>query len=308
MALGLKTVRVGVFTDPENRTGCTVVLPPDGSVGGVSVRGGAPGTREVAVMSAASPNTAVHAVVLGGSSLFGLRAASGVADWCVDNDIGFDLPGGRFPIVGAAVVLDIASPQERRVTAEDGYAACVAASADEPSMGPVGVGTGCTAGKDRGRDWSVPAGQGWAVVRHGDLTVGALMGVNPVGAVVAEDGSILAGSKAPLHYPRYPQSAIGELFNADGNPADIAAADETTATNTVIGCVVTNAILDKAAACRVADLAHTGIARSVSPAHTSLDGDAMFAIGTGQVQTRTDLVSELAAQAVATAIRAAVSA
>jgi len=307
MALGLETVRVGVFTDRESRTGCTVVLPPEGSVGGVAVRGGAPGTREVAVLSASSPNTAVHAVVLCGSSLFGLRAASGVADWCVEQEIGFDLVGGRFPIVGAAVVLDIASPDERRVTAEDGRAACDAASTDEPAMGAVGVGTGCTAGKEAGRAWSVPGGQGWAVARHDDLVVGALMAVNPVGAVIAEDGSVLAGSTAPADHPRYPAAGISELLDADGKPAG-SGADENASSNTVIGCVVTNAILDKAAACRVADMAHTGVARSVSPAHTSLDGDAIFAVATGELAARTDLVAELAAQAVADAIRASVRA
>lgn len=296
MALGVAGVRVGMMTDVENATGCTVILAPDESVGGIAVRGGAPGTREAAVLSASSPGTAVHAVVLCGSSLFGLRAASGVADWCAEQGIGLDFAAGRFPIVGAAVVFDIGSPEERRLDAADGRAACEAASDADPAMGSVGVGTGCRAGKIAGRDWSVPGGQGWATERSDDLVVSAIMAVNPVGEVTAADGSVLAGTTAPDGYPRYPATAVGDLFGADGQPVG----------NTVIGCIVTNAKLDKTAACRVADLGHTGIARAVSPAHTSLDGDALFTIATGLVEARTDLVAELAGHAVAAAIRNAV--
>ena len=113
MALGVRGMRVGMWTDPEHRTGCTVVLPPAGTVGGVAVRGGAPGTREAAVLGPSAPNEACHGVVLCGSSLFGLRAADGVVDWCEAQGIGLALAVGRFPIVGAAVVFDIRRPSCR---------------------------------------------------------------------------------------------------------------------------------------------------------------------------------------------------
>ena len=132
MALGVEGVRVGVWTDPEHHTGCTVVLPPAGAVGGIAVRGGAPGTREAAILGPATPNEACHAVVLCGSSLFGLRAADGVVDWCEAHGIGLELAVGRFPIVGAAVVLDIRGPDMRRIDRDAGWAACEAATADEP--------------------------------------------------------------------------------------------------------------------------------------------------------------------------------
>ena len=112
MALGVDGVRVWVWTDPEHCTGCTVILPPAGTVGGIAVRGGAPGTCESAILGPATPNEACHAVVLCGSSLFGLRAADGVVDWCEARGIGLDLGVGRFPIVGAAVVLDIRGPDD----------------------------------------------------------------------------------------------------------------------------------------------------------------------------------------------------
>lgn len=309
MALGVDGVRVGLVTDSDNHTGCTVVLPPPGSVGGMAVRGGAPGTREAAVMSAGSANTAVHAVTLCGSSLFGLRAAGGVADWCAANEIGLELPGGRFPIVGAAVVMDVHSPEERRIGHQDGWDACVAATEEDPEQGSVGAGAGCTVGKEGGRAWASKGGQGWAVRSAGGITVGALMAVNAFGSV-CRDGRIIAGSTAPEGYPRYPVTPPAGLFDASGSPvgeAEWGLLGQGPVTNTVIGVVVTDAELTKSAACRVADLAHTGISRVVYPAHTELDGDAMFAIGTGAISASTDLVAELAAYTVQDAIYSAVA-
>ena len=300
MALGVEGVRVGVWTDPEHHTGCTVILPPAGTAGGIAVRGGAPGTREAAILGPATPNEACHAVVLCGSSLFGLRAADGVVDWCEANGIGLDLAVGRFPIVGAAVVLDIRSPDMRRIDRESGWAACEAATADEPANGSVGVGAGCTAGKEAGLEWASKGGQGTAVCRSGDVTVGALVAVNALGSVVGEDGRVIAGCRAPADRPRYPYASLS-LLRAGGegdSPHDAG-----NISNTVIGCVVTNARLRKPQVCRVADLGHTGIARAVSPAHTSLDGDALFALATGEVEAGVDLVAELAARAVAEAVR-----
>ena len=301
MALGVEGVRVGMWTDPGHHTGCTVVLPPAGTVGGIAVRGGAPGTREAAVLGPATPNEACHAVVLCGSSLFGLRAADGVVDWCEAHGIGLELAVGRFPIVGAAVVLDIHSPDMRRIDRESGWAACEAATVDEPASGSVGVGAGCTVGKEAGLEWASKGGQGSAVRRSGDVTVGALVAVNALGSVLGEDGRVIAGCRAPDDRPRYPFAPLSIL--RAGGMEDASTADAGSVSNTVIGCVVTNARLRKPQVCRVADLGHTGIARAVSPAHTSLDGDALFALATGEVDASVDLVAELAAQAVADAVR-----
>ena len=300
MALGVEGVRVGVWTDSEHHTGCTVILPPAGSAGGIAVRGGAPGTREAAILGPATPNESCHAVVLCGSSLFGLRAADGVVDWCEAQGIGLELAVGRFPIVGAAVVLDIHRPDMRRIDSESGWAACEAATEDEPAKGSVGVGTGCTVGKEAGLRWASKGGQGSAVRRSGAVTVGALVAVNALGSVIGEDGRAIAGCRAPDDLPRYPHVPLSILRpgGESGSPDDAGSVS-----NTVIGCVVTNARLRKPGVCRVADLAHTGIARAVSPAHTSLDGDAMFALATGEVEASVDLVAELAARVVAEAVR-----
>ena len=300
MALGVDGVRVGMWTDSAHHTGCTVVLPPAGTVGGIAVRGGAPGTREAAILGPATPNESCHAVALCGSSLFGLRAADGVVDWCEAQGIGLDLAVGRFPIVGAAVVLDIRGPDMRRIDRESGWAACEAATEDEPANGSVGVGAGCTVGKEAGLEWASKGGQGSAVRRSGGVTVGALVAVNALGSVLGEEGRVIAGCRAPDERPRYPHVPLSILRagSGSGSPDDAGSVS-----NTVIGCVVTNARMRKPGVCRVADLAHTGIARAVSPAHTSLDGDALFALATGEVEASVDLVAELAARAVADAIR-----
>ena len=300
MALGVGGVRVGMWTDAEHHTGCTVILPPAGTVGGIAVRGGAPGTREAAILGPATPNEACHAVVLCGSSLFGLRAADGVVDWCEAHGIGLHLAVGRFPIVGAAVVLDIRGPDMRRIDREAGWAACEAATEAEPANGSVGVGTGCTVGKEAGLEWASKGGQGSAVRRSGGVTVGALVAVNALGSVLGEDGRVIAGCSAPDDRPRYPFVPLSIL--RAGSERD-SSNDADSVSNTVIGCVVSNARLRKPGVCRVADLAHTGIARAVSPAHTSLDGDALFALATGEVDASVDLVAELAARAVADAVR-----
>ena len=289
-----------MWTDSEQHTGCTVILPPAGTVGGIAVRGGAPGTREAAILGPSTPNEACHGVALCGSSLFGLRAADGVVDWCEAQGIGLDLAVGWFPIVGAAVVLDIRSPDMRRIDREAGWAACEAATSGEPENGSVGVGTGCTVGKEAGLEWASKGGQGTAVRRSGDVTVGALVAVNALGSVLGEDGRVIAGCRAPAERSRYPH-APSSILRPPGNAG--AGDDAAGLSNTVIGCVVTNARLRKPEVCRVADLGHTGIARAVSPAHTSLDGDALFALATGEVEASVDLVAELAAQAVAGAVR-----
>ena len=300
MALGVEGVRIGMWTDPQHHTGCTVILPPAGTAGGIAVRGGAPGTREAAILGPATPNEACHAVVLCGSSLFGLRAADGVVDWCEAHGIGLDLAVCRFPIVGAAVVLDIRSPEMRRIDRDAGWAACEAATAGEPANGSVGVGAGCTVGKEAGLEWASKGGQGSAVRRSGDVTVGALVAVNALGSVLDEDGRVIAGCRAPDDRPRYP-FVPSSILRAESEGDSVG--DAGGVSNTVIGCVVTNARLWKPQVCRVADLGHTGIARAVSPAHTSLDGDALFALATGEVDASVDLVAELAAQAVADAVR-----
>ena len=295
MALGIAGTRVGCWTDSEHHTGCTVVLPPTGSQGAIAVRGGAPGTREAAALGATGNVRECHAVVLSGGSAFGLATAEGVMQWCVASGIGYDKTVARIPIVGAAIVFDLRDADFPRPDAQAGWDACDAATEDDPPQGSVGVGTGCTVGKTAGLEWGSKGGQGWAVVRAGGVTVGALIAVNALGDVLDEGGAVLAGSRAPADAPRYPAAQTFETRHA-------AAEME----HTVIGCVVTDARLTKPDAVRAADLAHTGVARAVNPAHTSMDGDALFLLSAQRVDASVDLVADLGAQAVAVAIRSAV--
>lgn len=290
MALGVDGTRVGCWTDPAHHTGCTVVLAPHGAQGAIAVRGGAPGTREAAALGPTGNVRECHAVVLSGGSAFGLATADGVMDWCAAHGIGYDRQVAVIPIVGAAIVFDLREPGLPRPGRDAGYAACAAARPDDPPQGSVGVGAGCTVGKTGGLEWGSKGGQGWAVEHGGGVTVGALMAVNALGDVVDERGDVLAGSRAGDDVPRYPFAAMAMP------PLE----------HTVIGCLVTDAMLSKPDAVRAADLASSGIARAVSPAHTSMDGDALFLLSAQRIEATVDLVSELAARAVAAAIRSAV--
>lgn len=293
MALGIDTVNVGVWTSPKAVSGVTVVLPPADTVGAVAVRGGAPGTREAAALGMSGHVEVCHGVVLAGGSAYGLAAADGVMRFLEQQHVGFATPYGLVPVVGAAILFDasVADPAERP-TADAGFSAAVAAVASDVPEGPVGAGAGCTVAKLWGRDGAKPSGQGVAVLRDGDVIVGAVVANNAVGSVMNPDGTVLAG----------PNGTGDRLFidatDGFGGPS----------ANTVIGCVVTNATFGKRDIYRVADLAHSGIARAVRPAHTQADGDALFALATGDVRAHVDVVAGLAADAVEIALRRAVMA
>jgi L-aminopeptidase/D-esterase-like protein len=300
MALGIDDVQVGLWTSPVGPSGCTVILPPAGTIGAVAVRGQSPGTREAAALSPAGRVEECHAVVLAGGSAFGLAAADGVARWLEAKGIGHPLPTGVVPIVGAAIVLDqAATDPSARPDAAAGWAACEAATTDDPREGSVGAGTGTTVAKVGGIDDGWRSGQGIAIRRAGDLVVGALVVNNAVGEILGEDGRVTIASRAPAGAPRFPEDPDVLPPAAEGGPT----ATGGPATNTVIGCVVTNARLTKAEVHRVADVAHDGVVLAVRPAHTSLDGDALFGLAVPRVDARLDLVTHLAVAAVAEATR-----
>lgn len=260
-------------------------------MGAVAVRGGAPGTREAAALGPNGQGTECHAIFLSGGSAFGLAVGDGVALWCEAQGRGYDRFVTPVPVVGGAIVFDLRTAGADRPDADSGRAACEAATTDDPSMGRVGVGAGCTVAKVAGFQHVKAGGMGWAVRSGGGVTVGALMAVNALGNVLAEDGSLLAGVKGDDAYP------FRGMRPAPGS-------------NTVIGCLVTDALMTKAQASRAVDLAHTGIARTIDPPHTTFDGDALFLLTSqrSEVTAPTDLVATLGARAVADAIRASVRA
>lgn len=300
MALGLDDVAVGTWTSPAGGSGCTVVLPPPGTVGSIAIRGQAPGTREAAALAPGATVQHVDAVVLSGGSAFGLATADGVMQALEAAGRGHPVPGGVVPIVAAAIILDGAAVDaNRRPDAAAGRAAVAHASVDDPPDGRVGAGVGATVAKVGGIGHGRPGGQGIVVVRDGDLVVSAMVVNNAVGEVVGDDGRVLVGSDAPPGSSRWPADPAALLRGLD--PALTATPDARH--NTVVGCVVTNADLDKAQVHRMADLGHDGLALAVRPAHTSLDGDALFGLATGAVTATFDRVAQLAVEAVATAAR-----
>ena len=271
-------VLVGHWTDVEARTGCTVVVLPEGSVASGEIRGGAPATREFALLDPLRTVANVDAVVLSGGSAFGLAAGTGVAEWLEQQDRGFKTAHGRVPIVVGMSLYDLGvGDASVRPTATHGRQAAEAASSEAGELGAVGAGAGATVGKWAGRELATPGGLGGATYRSGDLIVSALIAVNAVGFI--DDGSSVADIGPP----------------ASSTPIDPA--------NTTIGIIVTNATADKLLCHWLAQSGHDGLARSLLPAHTSADGDALVAVATGQVDADPFHLRLLAQQTVAAAVR-----
>jgi L-aminopeptidase/D-esterase-like protein len=281
-------ITVGHWTDEVAKTGCTVMLAPDGNVTSCEVRGGAPGTRGTDMLQPGTILEAVNAIVLTGGSAFGLASAGGVERYLEERGIGNQIGPFRIPSVPAAVIFDLGTGDPlRRPGADEGYAACEAAST-YVQEGRVGAGAGATVAKLWGVERAVPGGIGTWSVDEGDLVVGALMVVNAVGEVIDEDGELLAGARLE------PGERRQDLMPRLG-PG-----------NTVIGVVATNGILRKEAVRHLATVANDAVERAVVPAHTMFDGDTVFALATGEVETDVATVGRLAARAVATAVRRAV--
>ena len=281
-------VLVGHWTDEAALTGCTVVVFPKGTTASGEIRGGAPATRDFALL-APERTVGVDAVVLSGGSAFGLAAADGVMRWCEERGRGFETRGGRVPIVVGLSLYDLAEGDGSvRPGPEDGYVAAHSAHEGVPALGRVGAGTGATMNKWRGAEHREPGGMGGALLQVGDVAVGALVAVNASGAI--NDGTVV-------------DSLVAGTY--EHQPADPFAGpdDAATHTNTTIGVIATNAALDKLGCYRVARSGHSGMARALMPAHTDGDGDALVVGATGQVEADFGLVRLMAAAAVETAIR-----
>ena len=256
-------LRIGHWTG--DTTGVTVIVAPAGTIGSGEVRGGAPATREMALLEPTRTVARVDAVVLTGGSAFGLAAADGVMHFLAERGQGFVTAAGPVPIVPAAAIFDLIDSHGATPTADDGYAAAVAALAGGPiARGRVGAGRSATVGKWRGREYAVAGGFGLATADVAGVAVLAVAVVNAVGDVVGADGRVLAGSTAPTGGAAFPSGVFGEERG-----------------NTTLVVVATDARLDKVGCHLVAQSAHDGLARSLRPAHTRYDGDLVVALATG---------------------------
>jgi L-aminopeptidase/D-esterase-like protein len=296
-------LKVGHFTLSERPTGCTVVLAETGAVAGVDVRGAAPGTRETDLLNPVNLVDRVQAIVLAGGSAFGLDAASGVVRYLDERKLGFPTPYGPIPIVPAAILFDlgVGGNPAIRPGADCGYRAAMAATDGPVQEGSVGAGAGATVGKIKGAGFAMKSGIGSAAISVGDgVTVAALVAVNAFGDVIdPSTGRVVAGVRTAdgkgLADARKLVRAGATLPGGVGQ-------------NTTIGVVATNVQLTKTQATRIAQMAHDGLARSISPVHTPFDGDTLFVLSTGTSKQPADVttIGALAAEAVADAVLRAV--
>ncbi len=296
-------VKVGHASDFDALTGCTVVLCEKGAVAGCDIRGGASGTEEMDVMSPFHITSAIHAVVLAGGSAYGLEAASGVRRFLEQMGIGFPTGAGVVPIVPAAILYDLGIGKAGvRPTREMGKAAAAAASDALVAEGCIGAGTGATIGKLMGMKNAMKGGAGsWTVTLPGGVLVSALVVVNAAGDVVHPDTRrIVAGARKAAESREFLNSA--EWMKAHGATGGLKRE------NTTLAVVATNARLTKVEAAKVAQMAHHGFVRAISPVHTSMDGDLAFALSCGTLAASVDSLGVAAGEAVATAILRAVKA
>jgi L-aminopeptidase/D-esterase-like protein len=306
-------LKVGHHTLAERPTGCTVVLTEKGAVASVDVRGGAPGTRETDLLDPVNHVQQVNAIVLSGGSAFGLDAATGVVRYLEERGFGYDTRVAKVPIVPAAILFDLGFGGNPKVrpTADCGYAAALAATDGPVGEGSVGAGAGATIGKMAGPQRSMKAGIGSASIAMPDgLVVAALVAVNAVGDIVdPATGRVVAGvrtadGKGFADARTLLRSGALARRDPDFDRRPAAETAPRAGENTTIGIVATNAVLTKVEALKVAQMAHDGFARAISPVHTPADGDTIFALATGTRagEANVGLVGALAAEAMADAI------
>ncbi len=265
---------VGHWTEPVALTGCTAIVCENGAVCGVDVRGSAPGTRETDLLRGYNSVTRINAVMLCGGSAFGLDAVSGAMNYLEEKGCGVDVGTGVVPIVPAAVIFDlgVGDPSVRPIK-DNGYAACVDAKAGAYLTGSVGVGTGATVGKAFGPKFAMRSGIGSSCIDiGGGVKVGALIAVNALGDVYnPETGGIVAGARSSGGFLN-----CMSLTSKTAYPSGF--------TNTTIGVIATNASLTREEANKIASMGHDGLAMTIKPVHTHLDGDTLFALSTGEIQ------------------------
>jgi L-aminopeptidase/D-esterase-like protein len=297
-------IEVGHWTNLDAATGCTVIVCRQGAVGGVDVRGSAPGTLNTDLMRPVNLIQKAHAVVLSGGSTYGLDAAGGVMRYLEEQGIGFKTGVVVNPIVASAVLFDLAiGRSDVRPDSDAGYAACQNANDGPVEEGCVGAGTGATAGKLLGPSYATKTGLGSAArLIAGNIMVGAIVAVNPFGDVVdPTTGKVIAGARDPKG-----QGFVNTMERLYGDLSQFTLGFPS---NTTIAVVATDAVLSKEGANKMAQMAHDGLAQAIRPVHTMFDGDTIFAMATGQrvgVNADVSVVGAVAASVLAEAVLRAV--
>jgi len=272
-------VRVGHAEDAKVASGATAIIFDSPAIAAIDVRGGGPGTREDALLDLANTVERVDAIALSGGSAFGLDTGGGVQAWLAEQGRGFRVREALIPIVPGAILFDLLNAGDKAwgrfsPYRDLGYAAAATATSADFALGSVGAGFGATTATFKGG-----LGSASAVTPDG-VKVAAIVAVNAVGTVTVGDGPWFWA--APFEVGgEFGGRGLPDKFTDDmlrmrikGGPA------ATARENTTIGAVVTDAVLTKPQAKRLAMIAHTGFARAIYPVHAPTDGDVLFAAAT----------------------------
>lgn len=294
----IKGVKVGQVEDQEAATGCTVIIVEEGATAGVDVRGGGPATRETDLLNPINMVQKIHAVMLSGGSAFGLDACSGAMKYLEEHGIGFDMQVAKVPIVCGASLFDLSvGKADVRPDLKMGYLACKDSENNEFKEGNYGAGCGASVGKLLGFDKAMKGGIGTYGKQVGDLQVAGIVAVNACGNVVDyQSQELLAGVLANNKVISADEIIEKQLESIRKLPDG----------NTTIGCIVTNAKLDKAQCTKIAGILHNGYAKAISPVHTMSDGDTIFVLSTNEVEVLPDAVGIIGCEVVSMCIKRAI--
>ncbi len=295
--------RVGHAQDLKGATGCTVILCPPGTLGGVDIRGSAAGTRQVDSLQPYHFVDAVHAILLSGGSAFGLDASGGVMQFLEERSVGYETSAGKVPIVPTAIIYDLGLGEGKvRPDKAMGYQACLNANSGRVAEGSIGAGTGASVGKLYGVRHATKGGIGTASsISPTGVAVGALVVVNAFGDIVDPlNRKVLAGARDSQNPKRLIDSAA--MLKKGASVPGWGAGFQ----NTTLGVVATNVNLSKRQTIKVAQMAQSGLSRTISPVHSTVDGDLIFALSAGQEKEDVNTVGLMAEEVIVSAVMRAV--
>ena len=295
----MKGFRIGHAQHEAHATGCTVILPDKKAVCGLDVRGGGPASRETQLLNPLMSNDGINGLLLSGGSAFGLDAAGGVMKYLERKKRGVKVGDAIVPIVVGSCIFDLGCVDGSvRPGQKMGWEACLDSEQNIERNGNVGAGMGATVGKIYGADRSMKSGLGCYAVQVGTLQVAAIVVVNAIGDVFEMDSQKeLAGLLS---------KDKSRMIESETEAVKLLQMASMLSLNTTIGAIITNAGLDKAEMNKVAAMASNGIARTIRPVNTSMDGDSIYAMSVGKVKSCADVVGTLAAHVMAKAVNRAV--
>ncbi len=290
----VKGIKIGHAQNQESGTGCSVVLADGDFSIGAEIRGGAPGSREIALTDSRAAVDKANAIFLSGGSAYGLDAAGGVMKHLKENNSGFQTGGGVVPIVPAAVIYDLEYKSNDYPDQEMAYQACINANRDKQENKSIGVATGATCGKIMGMENASKTVIGHAAKKTGKLIVAAMAVVNAFGDIKnPANGNIIAGAK-----DQNGNFVDSEKLILNKEEINLGFIRE----NTSLVVIATNASLSKSEANRVSMMAHSGLSRTIYPVHTLLDGDSIFCLAANRVRADINQIGIMAAEVVKNAV------